>query len=119
MKRSCLVFLFVITGKVVLSQHFRKENNRYVLTTEGASHLASLPLKCIRQSFPYKTGVVFSDSSLITRPEKYHPIFYGCFDWHSSAHGHWMLIRLLKNFPDIPQADTIRTLLREQLNSSN
>jgi hypothetical protein len=112
--------LFLLTvAKSVFSQHFKKENNRYVLTTEGASHLASLPLKCIRQSFPYKTGVVFSDSSLITVPKNYHPIFYGCFDWHSSAHGHWMLVRLLKKFPDMPQADSIKALLRGQLTSAN
>ena len=119
MKAYFLIFFFVTAGKISLSQHFKKENNRYVLTTEGASHLAGLPLKCIQQSFPYKTGVVFSDTSLITLPKNYHPIFYGCFDWHSSAHGHWMLIRLLKKFPDIPQADTIRTLLREQLTAAN
>ena len=119
MKQYFLIFLFVTAGKIIFGQHFKKENNRYVLTTEGASHLASLPLKCIRQTFPYKTGVVFSDSSLITRPKNYHPIFYGCFDWHSSAHGHWMLIRLLKRFPAMPQADTIRILLREQLTAAN
>jgi hypothetical protein len=94
-------------------------NGKYVLTTEGAAHLAALPLKCIQQQFPYKTGVVFTDSSLIRNPKEYHPVFYGCFDWHSSAHGHWMLIRLLKNFPNIPQADTIRRLLSSQLSASN
>jgi hypothetical protein len=119
MKSYFLILSFIIAGKIVFPQHFKKENNRYVLTTEGASHLAGLPLKCIRQTYPYKTGVVFSDSSLITQPKRYHPIFYGCFDWHSSAHGHWMLIRLLKKFPDIPQADTIRRLLREQLTTDN
>jgi hypothetical protein len=119
MKCYFLVLLFFVAGKTVLSQHFKKENNHYQLTTEGASHLASLPLKCITQTFPYKTGVVFSDSTLITTPKNYHPIFYGCFDWHSSAHGHWMLIRLLKKFPDMPQADSIRTLLRSQLTAEN
>ena len=118
MKYSFLILLLV-AGSVVQAQHFKKEDSHYILTTEGASHLASLPLKCIRQTFPYKTGVVFSDSSLVTTPQKYHPIFYGCFDWHSSAHGHWMLIRLLKKFPDMPQADTIRQLLREQLTAAN
>jgi len=112
-----LVFLLLFIGSVKnnFCQQYKKENNRYVLTIEGASHLASLPLKCIRQEFPYKTGVVFTDTSLITMPKNYHPVFYGCFDWHSSAHGHWMLIRLLKKFPGIPQADTIRALLKDQL----
>jgi hypothetical protein len=119
MKYYFLLLLFVTAGNTVFPQHFKQENNRYVLTVEGASHLAGLPMKCIRQSFPYKTGVVFADSSLVTQPKKYHPIFYGCFDWHSSAHGHWMLIRLLKKFPDMPQADSIRQLLRGQLTAEN
>jgi hypothetical protein len=114
-----VVFLLLFIGSVnnIFCQQYKKEDNSYVLTTEGASHLASLPLKCIKQEFPYKTGVVFTDTSLITEPKNYHPVFYGCFDWHSSAHGHWMLIRLLKKFPEIPQADTIRALLKDQLTS--
>ena len=54
MKFYWLIFLFGVAGNTAFSQHFKKENNRYVLTTEGASHLASLPLKCIEQTFPYK-----------------------------------------------------------------
>lgn len=114
----CLLGVFA-AGNVCAQQHFIKSDNRFTLTVEGASHLASLPLKCIRQQFPYKTGVVFSDSALITNPKNYHPAFYGCFDWHSSAHGHWMLIRLLKTFPSMPGADTIRTILAHQLSASN
>ena len=117
MNRIFILLLFISIN--TYSQHFKKENNQYTLTTEGASHLAGLPLKCIRQQFPYKTGVVFPDSSLITRPKNYHPAFYGCFDWHSSAHGHWMLIRLLKKYPGIPQADTIRNILKSQLTAEN
>ena len=119
MKIAALLVVFVVSAANTFSQHFKRVNNKYVLTTEGASHLAALPLKCIQQEFPYKTGIVFSDSSLISHPKEYHPVFYGCFDWHSSAHGHWMLVRLLKQFPDIPQADTIRQLLRSQLTAFN
>lgn len=113
-----LFIIFIVSAKESFSQHHKKEDNRYILTSGGASHLASLPLKCIRQEFPYKTGIVFADSSLIKTPKEYHPVFYGCFDWHSSVHGHWMLIRLLKKFPRIPQADTIRAILRDQLTAT-
>ncbi|UYQ92918.1 DUF2891 domain-containing protein [Chitinophaga horti] len=89
------------------------------LTEQGASHFAKLPLKCMQQPFPYKTGIVFSDSSLITAPKDYHPAFYGCFDWHSSVHGHWMLVRLLKMFPNLPEAATIRQKLKENLSEDN
>ena len=119
MKILALAFLFAMVFRPVGAQHFRKENQRYVLTSEGASHLASLPLKCIEQQYPYKTGIVFPDQSYIQPPRNYHPIFYGCFYWHASAHGHWMMIRLLKKFPDIKKADTIRILLQRQITAQN
>ncbi|WP_345725751.1 DUF2891 domain-containing protein [Chitinophaga polysaccharea] len=89
------------------------------LTLEIANKLAALPLKCLDLEFPYKTGVVFTDSSLLTAPKNYHPAFYGCFDWHSSVHGHWMLVRLLKIYPDLAKADYIRGKLAAHLSAEN
>jgi hypothetical protein len=48
-----------------------------------------------------------------------HPAFYGCFDWHSSVHGHWMLVRLLRQFPDLPEKKEIRAVLAEHLTAKN
>jgi hypothetical protein len=73
------------------------------LTVEGAAKLAELPLRCIDQQYPNKTGhVIEDDSDARLTPRQLHPAFFGCFDWHSSVHGHWTLLRLLKSFPDIP-----------------
>ena len=52
-------------------------------------------------------------------PKALHPAFYGCFDWHSSVHGHWMLVRLLRLFPDLPEAKDIRAVLAEHLTAEN
>ena len=89
------------------------------LTRDIANKLAELPLKCLDLEFPYKTGIVFTDSSLLTAPKNYHPAFYGCFDWHSSVHGHWMLVRLLKSYPDLAKASVIRSKLAAHLSSEN
>jgi hypothetical protein len=89
------------------------------LTVDGAAHLSTLPLRCMQQEFPYKTGVVFTDTSLVTNPRNYHPAFYGCFDWHSSVHGHWMLVRLLKSFPALPQHELILNKLQQNLTAAN
>jgi hypothetical protein len=94
-------------------------NHHPQLTKEGAAFFANLPLKCLDQEYPYKTGITFSNSSLVVPPVNYHPAFYGCFDWHSSVHGHWMLIRLLKTFPDLPQAATIKAQLTKHLSAEN
>ena len=89
------------------------------LTVAGASHLAKLPLRCMQQEFPYKTGITFSDASLVVNPRNYHPAFYGCYDWHSSVHGHWMLVRLLKSFPALPEQQEIRNKLQQNLTADN
>ena len=48
-------------------------------------------------------------------PKALHPAFYGCYDWHSSVHGHWMLARLVRLFPDLPEAGQIRSMLKDHL----
>src|SRR2546428_12899195 len=51
----------------------------------------------------------------VLSPRALHPAFSGCFDWHSTVHGHWMLARLLRQFPQLPEAAEIRGLLDEHL----
>lgn len=84
---------------------------RAALTPDQAAQLAELPLKCITREYPNKTGHTQesgADASLT--PRQLHPSFYGCFDWHSSVHGHWMLVRLLRGFP-LPNAARVRAVL--------
>ncbi|MGQ0740282.1 MAG: DUF2891 domain-containing protein [Bacteroidota bacterium] len=98
----------------------KKDSSGFELTLKGASHLASLPLKCILQEFPNKTNHTSnSDSDHVLLPQQLHPAFYGCFDWHSSVHGHWMLLRLLKLFPQIPEAARIREVLGTTITREN
>src|SRR5207244_1267105 len=52
-------------------------------------------------------------------PRAMHAAFYGCYDWHSTVHGHWMLVRLLRLFPDLPEAATIRDALNQNLSAEN
>jgi len=79
-----------------------------------AYYLSHLPLKCLQQEYPNKLGQVLNNANELKEPADLHPTFYGCFDWHSSVHGHWLLVRLLKRFPNLPNADTIRLKLNEQ-----
>jgi hypothetical protein len=116
------LIIFVLSTLRVNAQanhQFELKDGKYELTLEGASHFADLPLRCMQREFPYKTGVAFPDSSLTGKPKAYHPAFYGCYDWHSSVHGHWMLVRLLKLFPSLPRAQEIRQRLEEHLSADN
>ncbi len=86
-----------------------------VLSLSQANQLAELPLRCIAQEYPNKLGQVITNQSDLAVPSELHPVFYGCFDWHSAVHGHWSLVRLLKNYPDLEKSEAIKTLLRNQL----
>lgn len=82
------------------------------LSEEQAVRLARLPLRCINTEYPNKTGhIINGKSEAIMTPGELHPAFYGCLDWHSSVHGHWMLVKILKLYPDISLKDSIMSVL--------
>ncbi len=117
-----LILLSALQAKAQVNDLFvvKKDSSGFELTIKGAAHLASLPLKCIGQEFPNKTNHTSNtDSDHVLMPKQLHPTFYGCFDWHSSVHGHWMLIRLLKLFPSMPEAAAIRAALNKTITKEN
>ena len=85
------------------------------LDAGAASHFAQLALKCVRQEYPNKLDHVMNGAQEVQSPRALHPAFYGCYDWHSSVHGHWMLTRLLRRFPGLPEASAIRAAIDEHL----
>jgi hypothetical protein len=89
------------------------------LTLAQADALAALALKNLDREFPHKPGIVWSSAEEIQRPREQFPAFYGSFDWHSSVHGHWMLVRLLKRVPDLTQRTEIRRVLAQHLTRAN
>ncbi len=124
MKKICFFFLLILTQRITAQQKIfftvNKDSTKFQLTIDGASHLASLPLKCIEQEYPNKINhVAVSDSDEVITPHKMHPSFYGCFDWHSSVHGHWMLVKLLKEFPSLPDAKKIRDAISKNISKEN
>jgi DUF2891 family protein len=89
------------------------------LNEAQASHFAALALKCVTREYPNKPEHVINGSSDVKSPQTLHPAFYGCYDWHSSVHGHWMLVRLLKDFPTLPESKQIRIALNSNLTAEN
>jgi hypothetical protein len=89
------------------------------LSEKQASHFAALAMKCVSREFPNKPEHVINNASEVKGPKVLHPAFYGCYDWHSSVHGHWMLIRLLKTFPSLPESAQIRDALNANLTAEN
>lgn len=92
---------------------------RQDLTDEQAANLARLALKGLDQEYPNKPSNVLAGPADVRSPREMCPAFYGCFDWHSSVHGHWMLVRLLKRQPNFSLAAEIRQRLDQHLTLEN
>ena len=65
------------------------------LTSDLEARFSKLALACVHKEYPNKIGHTMSSDADAKTPRELHPAFYGCFDWHSSVHGHWLLVRLL------------------------
>jgi hypothetical protein len=89
------------------------------LDVETARSLVSLSLKCADKEYPNKPDNVLTSDEAVRPPRENTPAFFGCFDWHSSVHGHWAMVRILKMFPDIPEAKAIRDVLERHLKPEN
>jgi hypothetical protein len=90
-----------------------------MIDREQASLFARLAIKGIQKEYPNKPADVLNSDRDVKNPRSIHPAFYGSFDWHSSVHGHWMLVRLLRLFPDLPEKKQIRAVLAEHLTAKN
>jgi hypothetical protein len=80
---------------------------------------ADLALACVHQEYPNKIGHVLSSDADVAPPRQLTPAFCGCFDWHSSVHGHWLLARLAKLYPEAPFAAAARAALASSLTADN
>jgi hypothetical protein len=89
-----------------------------ILDTQAAS-IAKLALDGIHRQYPNKPSNVLVGPADVLSPKELHPAFYGCFDWHSSVHGHWTLVRLLKTNPMHALAQTSRERLDQSLTKEN
>lgn len=67
---------------------------------DTAVQLATLPFHCIKEEYPNKLSQLLRNESDLLPPSQLHPIFYGCYDWHSSVHGHWLLAKVGNLYAD-------------------
>jgi len=84
-----------------------------------ASRFARLALDCVHKEYPNKIAHSLNSDADVQPPRKLTPAFYGCFDWHSSVHGHWLLVRLVRLFPQAPFAAEARRAVALSLTPSN
>lgn len=116
---SILLLAFSLVAITERTGAAQPKPDQLSLTQQQASHFASLALKCVQKEYPNKPDHVANDADDVRSPRAMHGAFYGCFDWHSSVHGHWMLVHLLRMFPAMPEAREIRTVLGANLGDKN
>jgi hypothetical protein len=89
------------------------------ITPELSARFSNLALSCVQKEFPNKISRTTETAEAIGRPKDIFPVFYGCFDWHSAVHGHWMLIRLMHVGPEAEWQNEARTKLEENFSVEN
>ncbi len=84
-------------------------------TADDLAPFVRLALECADQEYPNKIAHTMTTDADLAPPRELHPAFYGCFDWHSSVHGHWLLARYARTYPDAAPAAEARALLDRHL----
>lgn len=122
--------LFIASGYVALEQVGHGQNGPQQRPPAVAPHggnfdvtsaerFARLALACVHKEYPNKIAHSMNSDADVAPPRKLTPAFYGCYDWHSSVHGHWLLVRLARTFPDGAFAPEARAALQQSLSAEN
>ena len=90
-----------------------------ILTQELASRFARIALGHVTREYPNKPGHILRGPRDARTPRELHPLFFGSFDWHSCVHGYWLLCRLYRRFPGLPERSEIHSLLDRQFTPGN
>jgi len=98
---------------------FSQKTNSLQFDIKKAEYLYHFAYDCIDQEYPNKLNGVLGDDSYLSPPRELHPAFYGCFDWHSSVHGHWTLVTILREFPDFDYSNEILSKLKKNITAEN
>jgi len=122
MKKGILIFaaiLFLISCNQNNKKLKEVSSITPKLNLKSANYLYHFAYNCINKEYPNKLGQVLGDASYLKEPSELHPAFYGCFDWHSSVHGHWALLNICKELPNFPQKDSILFKIRNNITKEN
>jgi Protein of unknown function (DUF2891) len=93
--------------------------NSLPLDQSTAEQFARLALDCVHREYPNKIAHTLLSDADVRPPRELTPAFYGCYDWHSAVHGHWMLARLARFFPNTPLAEQARAALARSITADN
>jgi Protein of unknown function (DUF2891) len=121
------LFIFLLSPLIAIAGESPSRTGIAAATEEAspnfdaaaAERFAKLALACVHKEYPNKIAHVLNSDADVAPPRKLTPAFCGCYDWHSSVHGHWLLVRLLRTFPDAPFGNAARDALKQSLSAEN
>jgi len=108
------VFLFLLVYAVTAVAE-----NTQQFDSQAAGRFAKLALSCVNKEYPNHISHTLNSDADVAPPRKLTPAFYGCYDWHSSVHGHWLLVRLIRTFPNADFVSLAREALGQSLTVEN
>jgi hypothetical protein len=110
--------ILLMSAAIVLTTTSMRAQPR-LLDERTAARFAALALACVGKEYPNKIAHVLNSPDDVKGPRALTPAFYGCYDWHSSVHGHWMLARLAREFPKAPFAAKAMAALAANITPAN
>jgi hypothetical protein len=115
----CAVRLFMTVREMCAQSATTPAATPAMFDTVTAERFANLALAYVHKEYPNKISHNLTSDADVAPPRKLTPAFYGCYDWHSSVHGHWLLARLARTFPDAGFAPSAHEALRQSLTTEN
>jgi Protein of unknown function (DUF2891) len=110
---------FIFSLVIFLSTMLATAQNSGDFDIKAAERFANLALACVHKEYPNHISHTLNSDADAVPPRKLTPAFYGCYDWHSSVHGHWLLVRLVRTFPGASFVSPAREALRQSLTAEN
>jgi hypothetical protein len=104
---------------VAAAANARPQSVAPAFDAKAGERFAGLALACVGKEYPNKLSHSLNSDADVAPPRKLTPVFYGCYDWHSSVHGHWLLVRLVRTFPDAGFAAAAREALGRGMTPEN
>src|SRR5258707_3717528 len=117
--RNILYALFLVFSIAFAGEMPATTEESTQFDAKAAERFAKLALACVHKEYPNKIAHVLNSDADVAPPRKLTPAFCGCYDWHSSVHGHWLLVRLVRTFPEASFAGAARDALKQSLSAEN
>ena len=114
-----LACAFAWAGPAVSAAAPQEIGAHTTLDAAAAARFAGLALKCLHQEYPNHISHTLASDADVRAPRALTPAFYGCYDWHSDVHGHWLLVRLVRLYPDAAFAAPARAALERTFTAQN